>query len=71
MLERMKKALAAVSHNHALLMALCIGPWIVLGAAYLAGFRHPWLWPAALLLCIGSHVLMMAAHSGDGKKACH
>ncbi|MBI2444890.1 hypothetical protein HYV43_00695 [Candidatus Micrarchaeota archaeon] len=71
MLELLKNKLDLLRHNHALLMALCIGPWIVLGAAYAFGVRSPLLWPAALVLCIGSHVLMMAAHSTDGKKSCH
>lgn len=71
MIERLKAWFDGVRHNHALVMALCIGPWIVLGAAYALGFRHPLLWPAALVLCVGSHVLMMAAHAGEGKKSCH
>ncbi|MBI4361333.1 hypothetical protein HY572_06200 [Candidatus Micrarchaeota archaeon] len=66
-----KKGVDGLAKNHGLLMALCIGPWIVLGAAYALGFRHPLLWPAALVLCIGSHVLMMAAHSDKEGKTCH
>lgn len=68
-----------LSQNHGLLMALCIGPWIVLAGLYAVGFQSPLLWPAALVLCIGSHVLMMAAHGSGGKsgknkdaqKTCH
>ncbi len=71
MLDALKGKLESLRHNHALLMALCIGPWIALGAAYALGLRSPLLWPAALVLCIGSHVLMMAAHTPDGKKSCH
>ncbi|MBI5225712.1 hypothetical protein HY994_00550 [Candidatus Micrarchaeota archaeon] len=75
MLEFVKKTWESLTHNHALMMALCIGPWIVIGAAYALGYRSPLLWPAALVLCIGSHVLMMAAHTGgdgkDDKKSCH
>lgn len=71
MLGVLRTKLESLRHNHGLLMALCIGPWVVLGAAYALGFRSPLLWSAALVLCVGSHVLMMAAHSGEGKKSCH
>ncbi len=71
MFESLKNSFESLRHNHALMMALCIGPWLVLGAAYALGFRSPFLWPAALVLCIGSHLLMMSAHTGDGKKSCH
>ncbi|HLC48460.1 MAG TPA: hypothetical protein VJI13_05280 [Candidatus Norongarragalinales archaeon] len=60
-------------NNHLAMMAVCcLLPVIPILGLQLAGITGWWIFPLALVICIGSHVLMMALPSKHGeRKACH
>ncbi len=58
----------SIRKNHFAMMAVCCAlPVLVILAFQLAGINGWWLFPLATLICIGSHVAMMAF----GGKKCH
>lgn len=62
----------SVRNNHFAMMAVCcMLPVIVIVGLQLAGITGWWLFPLAALVCVGSHVLMMALPGRKGGKSCH
>lgn len=66
----------SIKNNHFAMMAVCcLLPVIVILGLQAAGITGWWLFPLALAVCVGSHVLMMGMSAKDhGKKeggACH
>ena len=72
----------SIKNNHFAMMAVCcLLPVIVILGLQAAGITAWWLYPLAIFICIGSHVLMMGmsakdhAHGADGGKkeggSCH
>ncbi len=59
--------------NHLAMMAFCcLLPVIPILGLPLLGITGWWIFPLAIAICIGSHVLLMAMPSKDGvKKSCH
>lgn len=59
--------------NHLAMMSVCcLLPIIVILGLQLAGIKGWWVYPFAILACIGSHVLMMAMPGKrEGGKTCH
>lgn len=59
-----------VRENHFAMMAVCcLLPVIAIVALKALGIDSPWVYGAAILLCLGSHVLMMMRTGGE--KSCH
>jgi len=57
--------------NHLAQMALCcLLPIILIVALRALGFDGPLVYAAALVLCVGSHLALMAI-GGKAEKACH
>ncbi|MBI5225285.1 hypothetical protein HY989_05435 [Candidatus Micrarchaeota archaeon] len=67
------KQLDYLRNNHLAMMALCcLLPVILIFGLQYAGITGLWIYPLAIAICIGSHMLMMALPSKDGvKKSCH
>jgi len=67
----------SIKNNHFAMMAVCcLLPVIVILGLQAAGITAWWLYPLAIFICIGSHVLMMAMSPKEhgAKKegeACH
>lgn len=67
----------SLKNNHFAMMAVCcLLPVIVIIGLQASGITAWWLYPLAILICVGSHVLMMgmSAKEHAGKKeggACH
>jgi len=62
----------SIKKNHIAQMAICCAiPVIVILALQFAGIREWWVYPLALVVCIGSHAIMMLNSTKEGKKACH
>ncbi len=56
-------------NNHLAMMAICcVLPLVLIFVLQVAGITGWWVYPLALVICVGSHVLMM--FFGGGKK-CH
>lgn len=76
MLDKIWKS---VRDNHFAMMAICcLLPVIVIVGLQFAGIGGWWLYPLAALVCVGSHVVMMAMsakdHAHGAKKegsSCH
>ncbi len=55
--------------NHFAMMAVCCAlPVFAILGFRLAGLDGWWVYPAAILLCVGSHAVMMLV---GGDKKCH
>jgi hypothetical protein len=67
------KQLDYLRNNHLAMMAVCcLLPVIPILGLQLAGITGWWIYPLAIVICVGSHVLMMALPGKGGvKKACH
>ena len=58
----------SIKTNHFAQMSICCTlPVVIIMGAQLAGFSGWWIYPFALVVCLGSHVLM----SYFGFKDCH
>ncbi|MEW6721751.1 MAG: hypothetical protein AB1324_00660 [Candidatus Micrarchaeota archaeon] len=58
----------SIRNNHFAMMAVCCAlPVLLILALQAAGIGGWWVYPLAALVCIGSHVAMMAF----GGKKCH
>ncbi len=65
------KLIEKIRSNHFAMMAVCcLLPVVFIIGLQLAGFNNPLLYPLALVVCVGSHVLMMAGAKKEGK-SCH
>ena len=63
---------AYIRGNHFAMMAVCCAlPILVIAGLQLAGITGWWIYPLALVACLGGHALMMALPSKDGKASCH
>ena len=61
-----------IKDNHLAMMTICcLLPVIVIVGLQFAGIGGWWLFPLAAVVCVGSHMLMMALPSKKGGKACH
>lgn len=60
-----------IRENHLAMMAVCcLVPVVLIFGLKAAGFDSPLLFPIAMIVCVGSHLLMMAGARKDGE-ACH
>ncbi len=61
----------SIKRNHFAQMAVCCAlPVILILALTLLGFSNAWFYPLALVVCVGSHIIMMYFSAKEGK-ACH
>lgn len=70
----LKKKIDYIKNNHLAMMAICcILPILLIFGLQLLGFNSVWLYPLALVACIGSHVAMMffGSKNEKGEKSCH
>lgn len=60
-----------VKSNHFLQMAICciLPVFLILGLQFL-GITNQWAYGFAIILCVGSHLVMMYFSSKEGK-SCH
>ena len=63
----------SIKNNHLAMMAVCcMLPVVLIIGLQLAGITGWWLYPLAMLVCVGSHALMMAMPGKEkGGKPCH
>ncbi|MFH0927196.1 MAG: hypothetical protein V1822_01320 [Candidatus Micrarchaeota archaeon] len=63
----------SIKSNHFAMMAVCcLLPVVLILGAQFAGMREWWLYPLAIVVCMGSHILMMGMHkSGKEGGSCH
>lgn len=63
--------LKSIRKNHFAQMAVCcMLPVILIIALQLLGFTGLWVYPLALLVCVGSHAVMTYFGLKEGK-SCH
>ncbi|MBS3067236.1 hypothetical protein J4450_00920 [Candidatus Micrarchaeota archaeon] len=61
----------SIKRNHFAQMAICCAlPVVIILAMTLIGLNSPWLYSIALLVCLGSHLIMMYFNAKEGK-TCH
>ncbi len=62
-----------IKGNHMAMMAVCcLLPVVLIFGLQFWGFRDPWIYPLAIAVCVGSHVVMMALGPKDKEgKSCH
>lgn len=64
----MAKIVTYLRKNHIAMMAVCcILPIVLIGIFAILGIKEWWVYPLALLVCIGSHLLMVIG----GERKCH
>lgn len=61
---------SAKKNPFAQMAVCCLLPVILIVVLKLLGFTGFWVYGLALVVCIGSH-LLMAHHGAKGEKACH
>lgn len=70
----LQKIIDYIKSNHLAMMAICcIIPVLFILGLQFVGFDSVWLYPLALVACVGSHVAMMSFGSKNekGEKSCH
>ena len=69
----LKKIWGEIRSNHIAMMAVCcLLPVLFILALQTMGFNSPWLFVAAIVLCVGSHLVMAYFGSKEGgEKSCH
>ena len=68
----LEKIMNSIKNNHFAQMAICCAlPIVIIIGLQILGFNSIWIYPLAIVTCIGSHMAMMYFTGKDGKKSCH